>query len=167
MPFLSGSRTGSETFSVFPVLTGIFSLLLLLQLILIIYIFLEKYLLHWDLLIFFIVLCRATFYDLNNSLYFLISRDMCLDFLFSWLVLLDVFLSPYCIELFKEKFLDFDMSSNGLPSCAIVKNPSVNAEDTRDLGLMPGSGRSSAVGSVNPPQYSCWENSMDGEPGGL
>ena len=76
-------------------------------------------------------------------------------------MLLEVFLSPSCIELFKEKFLDLDMLSNGLPSCAIVKNPSANAEDTRDLGLMPGSGRSSGVGNGNPPQYSCWENSMD------
>ena len=53
------------------------------------------------------------------------------------------------------------MSSNMFPSCAIVKNPSANAEDTRDLTLMPESGRSSGVGNVNTPQYSCWENSMD------
>ena len=53
------------------------------------------------------------------------------------------------------------MSSNGFPSCAIVKNPSASAEDTRDLTLMLESGRSSGVGNVNTPQYSCWENSMD------
>ena len=32
-----------------------------------------------------------------------------------------------------------------------------------DLGSIPGSGRSPGVGSGNPVQYSCLENSMDGE----
>ena len=32
-----------------------------------------------------------------------------------------------------------------------------------DLGLIPGSGRSPAVGNGNPLQYSCLENSMDRE----
>ena len=33
--------------------------------------------------------------------------------------------------------------------------------------LTPGSGRSHGEGIGNPLQYSCLENSMDGEPGGL
>ena len=33
----------------------------------------------------------------------------------------------------------------GLSGDAVVKNPSVNAEDARDVGLIPGSGRASRV----------------------
>ena len=42
----------------------------------------------------------------------------------------------------------------------VVKNPSANAEDTRDTGSIPGSGRSPGVGNGNPLQYSYWENSV-------
>ena len=43
----------------------------------------------------------------------------------------------------------------------LVKNPLANAGDTRDLGLIPGSGRSPGVEDDNPFQYSCLENPMD------
>ena len=43
----------------------------------------------------------------------------------------------------------------------MVKNPSANARDIRDLGLIPGSGRSPGGGHGNPLQYSYLENSMD------
>ena len=43
----------------------------------------------------------------------------------------------------------------------MVKNPPANAEDIRDLGLIPGSGRSPGGGHGNPLQYSCLENAMD------
>ena len=43
----------------------------------------------------------------------------------------------------------------------LVKNPPANAGDTRHMGSIPGSGRSPGVGSGNPFQYSCPENSMD------
>jgi len=36
-----------------------------------------------------------------------------------------------------------------------------NAGDSRDIGSIPGSGRSLGVGNGNPLQYSCLENSMD------
>ena len=42
-----------------------------------------------------------------------------------------------------------------------MKNLPVSAGDSRDVGLIPGSGRSSAEGSGNPLQYSCLENPMD------
>ena len=42
-----------------------------------------------------------------------------------------------------------------------VKSPSANAENLRDLDLIPGLGRSSGEGSGNPLQYSCLENPMD------
>ena len=43
----------------------------------------------------------------------------------------------------------------------VVKNPLANAGDTRDAGLIPGSGRSPGGGHRNPLQYSCLENPMD------
>ena len=43
----------------------------------------------------------------------------------------------------------------------VVKNPPANAGVARDVGLMPGSGRSPGVGNGNPFQYSCLENLMD------
>ena len=43
----------------------------------------------------------------------------------------------------------------------MVKNPPANARDTRDLGSIPGSGRSRGVGNGNPIQYSSLENSTD------
>jgi len=43
----------------------------------------------------------------------------------------------------------------------MVKNSPDNAGDIRDVGSVPGLGRSSGVGHGNPLQYSCLENSMD------
>ena len=41
------------------------------------------------------------------------------------------------------------------------KNPPTNAGDIRDVGLIPGSGRSSGEGHGNPLQYSYLENPLD------
>ena len=49
----------------------------------------------------------------------------------------------------------------GFPDSAVIKNPPANAWDTRDVGLIPGSGRCPGVGNGNPLQYSCLENFMD------
>ena len=49
----------------------------------------------------------------------------------------------------------------GFPGGAVVKNPPANARDARDVGSIPGSGRPPGVGSGNPLQSSCLENSMD------
>ena len=43
----------------------------------------------------------------------------------------------------------------------VVKNPPVSAEEIKDTGLMPGSGRSPGEGNGNPLQYSCLGNLMD------
>ena len=43
----------------------------------------------------------------------------------------------------------------------MVKNPPDNAGDSRDVGLIPGLGRSPGVGNGNPLQYSCLENPTD------
>ena len=43
----------------------------------------------------------------------------------------------------------------------MVKNLPTSAGDIRDMGLIPGLGRSPGGGHGNPLQYSCLENSMD------
>ena len=48
----------------------------------------------------------------------------------------------------------------------MVKNPSANAGDLRDVDLVPELGRSLGVGNGNPLQYSCLENPMDREEAG-
>ena len=49
----------------------------------------------------------------------------------------------------------------GFPGGSMVKNPPANAGDTRDMGLIPGSGRSPRTGNSNPLQYSHLDNPMD------
>ena len=48
-----------------------------------------------------------------------------------------------------------------LPCGSVVKNLPPNAEDIRDVGLIPRSGRSPGIGNGNLLQYSCLENPMD------
>ena len=43
----------------------------------------------------------------------------------------------------------------------VVKNSPANAGDVRDVGLIPGLGRSPGGGSGSPLQYSCLGNPMD------
>ena len=45
----------------------------------------------------------------------------------------------------------------------VIKNPPVNAEDIRDLSLIPGSGRSPGEGNDSSLQYFCLESSMGQE----
>ena len=48
-------------------------------------------------------------------------------------------------------------------SGAVVKNPSATAGAARDVGSIPGSGRSPGIGKGNLLQHSCLENSIDRE----
>ena len=50
--------------------------------------------------------------------------------------------------------------TKGFPGSSAVKESAHNAGDMRDVGLIPGSGRSSGGGHGNPLQYSCLENPM-------
>jgi len=43
----------------------------------------------------------------------------------------------------------------------VVKNPSANSGDIRDVGSIPGSGRFPGTGHGDPLQYSCLENPVD------
>ena len=47
------------------------------------------------------------------------------------------------------------------PVAPVVKNPPAKAGNARDMGSIPGSGRSSRGGNGNPLQYSYLENPMD------
>ena len=49
----------------------------------------------------------------------------------------------------------------GFSGSSVVNNLPANTGDTRDVGLIPGSGRSPREGNGNPLQYSCLENLMD------
>ena len=62
-----------------------------------------------------------------------------------------------CLWLTKKKL----GSSSELPKWAVIKNIPANVEDIRDMGLIPGSGRSPGIRNNNPSQYSCLDNSMD------
>ena len=69
--------------------------------------------------------------------------------------------------------------SRGVPTCGhignlgasqvllVVKNPLANIGDLRDTDLIPGMGRSPGGRNGNQLQYSCLENPMAEEPGGL
>ena len=53
-------------------------------------------------------------------------------------------------------------SSTGASQVAlVVKSPPAKAGDMRDVGLIPGSGRSPGGGHSKPLQYSCLENPMN------
>ena len=58
--------------------------------------------------------------------------------------------------MYKNKVLD-----RASQVALVVKNPPANAGDIRDVGSIPGSGRSPGEGHDNPLQYSCLENPMD------
>ena len=49
----------------------------------------------------------------------------------------------------------------------VVKSPLSNAGEVRDVSSITGSGRSPGGGHGNPLQFSCLENPMKEEPGGL
>ena len=51
--------------------------------------------------------------------------------------------------------------SGSFPGSKVVKNLSVNAGDTRNMGSIPGSGRSPGGDHGNSHQYSCLGNPMD------
>ena len=55
----------------------------------------------------------------------------------------------------------------GLPQWLTGEESACNAGDTGDPDSIPGSGRSAGEGNGYPLQYSCLENPMDREPGGL
>ena len=68
------------------------------------------------------------------------------------------FLVSKCL---KELYLHYTIVYQGFPDSSSGKESACYAGDTRDGGLIPGSGRSPGGGSGNPLQYSCLENLRD------
>ena len=62
------------------------------------------------------------------------------------------------IKCYKGLFIPLH---DGFPRGTVLKNLPAKAGDLRDVGSIPGLGRSPGVGNGNPLQYSCLENSMD------
>ena len=63
------------------------------------------------------------------------------------------FLSPVC----EDKMMPYALAASWV--VLVVKNPPASAGDIRDMGLIPGLGRSPGGGHGT--QYSCLENPMD------
>ena len=61
----------------------------------------------------------------------------------------------------KERDLPSHTTVGASQVVLVVKNPHANTGDARDMGSIPGSGRSPGGRNGNPLQYSCLENSMD------
>ena len=52
-----------------------------------------------------------------------------------------------------------------LTMAPVVKNPSANAGDVRDVGSIPGLGRSPGRGHIDPPSLLAWRIPRTEEPG--
>ena len=61
----------------------------------------------------------------------------------------------------KYNILNLYRSVVGFPGGTVVKNLPANAGNAKDMGSVPGWGRSSGGGNGNPLQYSYLENPMD------
>ena len=64
----------------------------------------------------------------------------------------------------KERAISFSFYIGASQVALVVKNPSANVRDAgeaRDVGSIPGLGRSPGEANGNPLQYSCLENPMD------
>ena len=62
------------------------------------------------------------------------------------------------VRSYINKYLNIDGTSQ---VALLVKNPPVNAEEIRETGSIPGSGRSPGEGNGNPLQYSYLEDPID------
>ena len=61
-----------------------------------------------------------------------------------------------------RSYINKYLNINGASQVALlVKNPPVNAEEIRETGSIPGSGRSPGEGNGNPLQYSYLEDPID------
>ena len=68
---------------------------------------------------------------------------------------------------FIYKCRDILGGTNGKETCLSLPVPPANTGDIRDVGSIPGSGRSLGEGQSNPLQYSCERMPWTDEPGRL
>ena len=80
-----------------------------------------------------------------------------------------MFPEGYLVNVIKvQNQLSLSKGDQGASQVAlVVKNLPGNSGDIRDMGLIPGLGRSPGGGNGNPLQYSCLENAWTEELGGL
>ena len=88
-----------------------------------------------------------------------------------WLLVLyhrpSVYLFHTHTHAYTYMYINSSVYVRGFPGSTSDKNPPPMPEDPRGPGSIPGSGRSPGVGNGNSLQYSCLENFMEEEPGGL
>ena len=87
-----------------------------------------------------------------------IKRKEILPFMIVWMGLEGIMLNGINQE---EKIKYHIISPIGFLSGAVLKNSPTKAGDTRDLGSIPGLGRSPVIGNSSSLQYFCLENPMD------
>ena len=68
---------------------------------------------------------------------------------------------PHCRQILCHLSHQATLHSPSPQVVLVVKNPPANAGEVRDVGLIPGSGRSTGGGHGNPLQYPCLEHPMD------
>ena len=66
-------------------------------------------------------------------------------------------------EVQGQAILNYD-DKNQKEVAPVVKNLPASSGDARDVGSIPGLGRSPGLGNGNPLHYSCLENPMDRRP---
>ena len=74
-----------------------------------------------------------------------------------YIFLKSVFFFPIIYDIWQ----DIANVNGGFLDGSAVKNSPADAGDAGDVGLIPGSGRSSGIGNGNPLQYSCLGNPMN------
>ena len=86
-----------------------------------------------------------------SKLFFVVvMADLCLVIILLQVLSYSVFFVINYFQLMQCGYL-----SMGFPCGSVAKNPPASAEDARNMGLIPGLGRSPGVGNVNQLQYSC------------
>ena len=86
-----------------------------------------------------------------SKLFFVVvMADLCLVIILLQMLSYSVFFVINYFQLMQCGYL-----SMGFPGGSVAKNPPASAEDARNMGSIPGLGRSPGVGNVNQLQYSC------------
>ena len=103
----------------------------------------------------FYSLITLTFYIVEVTVIVLADFFLCclsfrvLLFFFFFLRINRYYPASGIIELFSS-YKKSNALKKGFPGGAVVKNPPADAGDTRDMGSIPGLGRSSGIGNGNP-----------------
>ena len=90
----------------------------------------------------------------------MLTYQLCISFL--CIVGINLLISSLkLLHLYAWEKLDLPFFLWGFPRELVVKNPPAHAGDIRDMGSIPGLGRSHGEGNGNPLEYFCLQNAMD------